>query len=226
MIWRSARAFVDIFRSSDDPIIFVCFGVLSAHSVCHAKNRCVPNIDTVVGDLVALRFCILLYGIGKRPGMCGDNFGCPCDPIIFRCFGPQQSIVSKYRYVPNIGTLVVTSSATCYSPSTHVARAAPLPLPCVLPFRPALPVLDLCARPRRSALTARAPQSGYTPLHWAASNRHPEVARVLLEANADVNARDKVRVGGRGSTGRIESPMQGEGEGGWVTDPNIDMNQI
>ena len=111
------------FRSSDDPIIFVRFGVLSAHTARHAKNRCVPNIDTVVGDLVALRFCILLYGIGKRPGMCGDNFGCPCDPIIFRCFGPQQSIVSKYRSVPNIGTLVVTSSATCYFPSTHVPKA-------------------------------------------------------------------------------------------------------
>ena len=72
-------------------------------------------------------------------------------------------------------------------------------------------MLDLCARPRRSALTARAPQYDRTPLHVAAIDGHPEVARMLLEANADVNARDQVRVGGRGSIGRIEGPMQGQG---------------
>ena len=163
-----------------------------------------------------MRFCILLYGIGKRPGMCGDNFGCPCDPIIFQCFGPQQSIVSKYRYVPNIDTPSSSPRHPPAIPPAHMPRELRPSRSPAYSRSPALPVLDLCACPRRSALTARAPQYGNTPLHEAARWGRPEVARVLLEANADVNARNTVRVGGRGSIGRIESPMQGEGEVGWV----------
>ena len=32
---------------------------------------------------------------------------------------------------------------------------------------------------------------GFTPLHWAASYGHKDVAGVLIEAGADVNAKDK-----------------------------------
>jgi hypothetical protein len=37
-----------------------------------------------------------------------------------------------------------------------------------------------------------APQNGWTPLHCAAIKGHPEVARALLEARADITAKDNV----------------------------------
>ncbi|OPY01014.1 MAG: Ankyrin repeat protein [Syntrophorhabdus sp. PtaB.Bin047] len=36
---------------------------------------------------------------------------------------------------------------------------------------------------------------GYTPLHWACDQGHPDIARLLLEHGADVNVRE-----GRGET--------------------------
>ena len=46
------------------------------------------------------------------------------------------------------------------------------------------------------ALTrGRAPQRGSTPLHEAAFKGHPEVARALLEARADITATDNVSEG-------------------------------
>ena len=46
-----------------------------------------------------------------------------------------------------------------------------------------------------------APQDGLTPLHVAAGNDHPEVARALLEAQADITAKDHVSEGGGGGEG-------------------------
>jgi ankyrin repeat protein len=37
-------------------------------------------------------------------------------------------------------------------------------------------------------------QSGETPIHIAAREGHDKVAEVLLQANADVNATDEVRL--------------------------------
>ena len=56
---------------------------------------------------------------------------------------------------------------------------------------------------RRGRILIRgvAPQNGYTPLHAAAMGVHLEVARVLLDAGADITAEDNVsqrRVGGEG----------------------------
>ena len=53
-----------------------------------------------------------------------------------------------------------------------------------------------------------APQDGETPLYIAAEKGHLEVARVLLEAGADITANDNVserRVGGEGQ--RIRESM-------------------
>jgi ankyrin repeat protein len=36
---------------------------------------------------------------------------------------------------------------------------------------------------------------GMTPLHWAAKREHLEAAAFLIEAGADVNARDEARIG-------------------------------
>ena len=44
-------------------------------------------------------------------------------------------------------------------------------------------------------------QSGWTSLHKAAEKGHTEVAKVLLEANADVKAVEKVRDVERGDVG-------------------------
>ena len=47
----------------------------------------------------------------------------------------------------------------------------------------------------------RAPQDGMTPLHFAVMNRLPEVAQALLDAGADITAKNNVsegRVGGEG----------------------------
>ena len=54
---------------------------------------------------------------------------------------------------------------------------------------------------RRVLTRGGAPQLEYTPLHKAAYNGHPELVRALVEAGADVTAKDKVserRVGGEG----------------------------
>ena len=39
----------------------------------------------------------------------------------------------------------------------------------------------------------RAPQTGWTPLITAAYNEHAPVVKVLLDAGADMNAKDTVR---------------------------------
>jgi hypothetical protein len=53
------------------------------------------------------------------------------------------------------------------------------------------------------ALTrGRAPQNGYTPLHGAAVTAYLEVARALLEARADITAKDDVSEGGLGGEGQ------------------------
>ena len=54
-----------------------------------------------------------------------------------------------------------------------------------------------------SALTlGGAPQHGWTPLHCAAWIGHPEAARALLEAHADITAKTNVSEGGVGGEGQ------------------------
>jgi hypothetical protein len=55
---------------------------------------------------------------------------------------------------------------------------------------------------------SRLAQYGMTPLYWAASSCTDAAIRALVEAKADVNANDDVRVGDGGG-GRLE----GRGEG-------------
>ena len=59
----------------------------------------------------------------------------------------------------------------------------------------------------------RAPQFGWTPLCWAAMQGHPEVARLLLKAGADVSATTTVseRSVGDGGMGVRTSRDFGEG---------------
>jgi len=53
------------------------------------------------------------------------------------------------------------------------------------------------------ALTrGRAPQEGWTPLHFAAGSGHPEMARALLDARADITAKIYVSEGGWAVKGR------------------------
>ena len=47
----------------------------------------------------------------------------------------------------------------------------------------------------------RAPQNGHTPLHMAAYNGHTEVVKLLVQADADKNAPDKVKEGRGGDVG-------------------------
>ena len=58
-----------------------------------------------------------------------------------------------------------------------------------------------------------APQNGITPLHAAADHGHLEVARLLLEVGADINA--KAAVSGRsvGDAGLGVRTRRGFGEG-------------
>ena len=51
-------------------------------------------------------------------------------------------------------------------------------------------------------------QNGSTSLHIAANNGHTEVAKALLEANADVKAVTKVRSGGWGCVMILRARVQ------------------
>ena len=68
-------------------------------------------------------------------------------------------------------------------------------------------------RCRNQVLTrGHAPQNGLTPLHFAASFGHVEVARLLLKVGADINAKDPVRGSSVGDEGLGIRPRRDFGE--------------
>ena len=52
-------------------------------------------------------------------------------------------------------------------------------------------------------------QDGWTALMWAAPNGHDAAITALLEAGADANAKDNVRVGDRGAWWRCAGGLHG-----------------
>ena len=44
----------------------------------------------------------------------------------------------------------------------------------------------------RNRITVMFLQDHQTPLHWAASEGHTDIVKIMIEKGADVNAKDKV----------------------------------
>ena len=59
----------------------------------------------------------------------------------------------------------------------------------------------------------RVPQGGGTPLHIAANMGHPEVVKLLLEAGADITAKNPVSERSMGDGGLGIRTRRGVGEG-------------